>query len=957
MPKQLTNAVEAAVQEKLGLEPINIISIVWTHGGQTFYYADKLDILGAQINGLILDLSGVESVIRLDGNSSSSSISVKLDDTSGELKEIMDRVDIHRRPCNVYQHFVGLDFSEKTLLLQGEISSPVTWSEGERTLSFDIVTRLADQEVGFSLEQENTSFPLTVKLQSLIGQPWPLVFGTCINVPPLNLQGKDNLKTTGEAIGDGSLQTPTGLVDESLIEKIAQNFAQAKYLNDAAILYLLNAEQDFLAAHFGSNIPGTIRKQLEREGQQFQDKGNELLIRRAQILEDTKQLTKTFNEQKATVATEGLEFSGILSEEEGGKIPLNTQLSINVNGETVLGHFNDDKKFILDGKYTGETMSHVPELRELITKKEFRFLDAGSPTAFQLANINTRTRYYVANLIESTVHSVTYRDVDNRLRKVKTTDYSVTHVQTGNYKSTYVRVNLPENATDEVFITQTSVIGPNTIDILSYLIETYTTFDIDDVSFDYVKDKLANYPSNFTLFDKRNIIDLLQDIAYQARCAIWIFNNTVYIKYLPEEVDAIDTLTEDDIDISSLEIFCTDTEELVTKLIVTWKSDYSFDEPNQVILRNNVHKYGVLEETKDFFIYTNRDLVKKSAIFWLIRLSNTWKKLRFKGFLNKLKLDIFDTIAFDLEHIFLSEEPTTKAFIETMQYDTETSSLEVECWLPIRLGERTQYNFAWPGNISIFYFYPSPEEIKKAKESGEPGVPTTSTGDLSEPQKSVLAGTSNYLQVQIAHGPLKGKVALVPADNPIDLANIGPLLPKIPVIDPKTSQPVAVSDVDKTKFLTDYQNDLQSSVNEAASEAEVIPADTLGDSSPSDATDPEEPEVPVDADDTLIDKGADNPTFDYEYKLYDLDVEFKPDERKVLPTLPARVISPEDDDPTVYSVDSYPFGLFGDPEPAFARVLQLDSGETIPEGTWVFLVLTQDANDIFEFVMQPPIFI
>ncbi|NJL72807.1 MAG: hypothetical protein HC888_15225 [Candidatus Competibacteraceae bacterium] len=100
------------------------------------------------------------------------------------MKQIIDTLDPHMRPVKVYQWFDGMSsLSERFLLFKGQINSPVVWNERDRTLSFVIISQIESAEVGFSIEEGNFVNPS----EELIGKPWPLVFGTCINVPALRL--------------------------------------------------------------------------------------------------------------------------------------------------------------------------------------------------------------------------------------------------------------------------------------------------------------------------------------------------------------------------------------------------------------------------------------------------------------------------------------------------------------------------------------------------------------------------------------------------------------------------------------------------------------------------------------------------------------------------------------------------------------------------------------------------
>jgi hypothetical protein len=43
---------------------------------------------------------------------------------------------------------------------------------------------------------------------------------------------------------------------------------------------------------------------------------------------------------------------------------------------------------------------------------------------------------------------------------------------------------------------------------------------------------MTNYPANFALTQRGNVLDLIEDIAWQSRCVTYIRNGVVYIKYL-----------------------------------------------------------------------------------------------------------------------------------------------------------------------------------------------------------------------------------------------------------------------------------------------------------------------------------------------------------------------------------------------------------------------------------------
>ncbi len=71
---------------------------------------------------------------------------------------------------------------------------------------------------------------------------------------------------------------------------------------------------------------------------------------------------------------------------------------------------------------------------------------------------------------------------------------------------------------NELYVTFESSVGPNTVDVMRYLIDTYSDLTWDTSTFNYVHDKLIPFPSNFALLETKNLIDVLKDIAFQCRC-------------------------------------------------------------------------------------------------------------------------------------------------------------------------------------------------------------------------------------------------------------------------------------------------------------------------------------------------------------------------------------------------------------------------------------------------------
>lgn len=361
---------------------------------------------------------------------------------------------------------------------------------------------------------------------------------------------------------------------------------------------------------------------------------------------------------------------------------------------------------------------------------------------------------FVANILPSTVHAVyAYRSIDGtrQLVPVPSRYYSKNEAEPfGAITATTISLVKPltdyalEFWENDIYVTLTSSVGPNTASIISWIANNFTNLTPDATSFADVSTKLTNYPSSFALFKKIDAIQLMQEIAWQARCTIWSKFDTLYIKYLSEEPTSIDTITEADIEEKSLELTCTDTMDLVTKFTALWRPSYDIQEPYKIVLRSNVKKYDEISEEHDFYIYNIHSLVMKSATFWMIQKANTFKRVNFKTFLHKLKLEAHDCVTLNLANDLICTG-STKAIIEKADYDSATNTITLTCWLPILFGQMTRFDFAWPAGISINLLFPTNEVILSGN-AGNPFGDKIPTGLPFDPTDAALIGVrpQNY---------------------------------------------------------------------------------------------------------------------------------------------------------------------------------------------------------------------
>jgi hypothetical protein len=259
---------------------------------------------------------------------------------------------------------------------------------------------------------------------------------------------------------------------------------------------------------------------------------------------------------------------------------------------------------------------------------------------------------------------------------------------------------------DGLYITLTSTIGPNPVDIIQWLVEKYTSYTVDPTTFALVKIRLTNYPSNFALTKRENVMTLIGEIAHQSRCLYYVRNDVVYLKYYSATPTPEVTITESDIIANTLDITLTDTTKVYTKHKITWKkSDYEGD--LDLILKLNTAKYGTSELDTTYNTQNIYDNILKSSTFWLIRDANMWKQVEFSTPLHLLALEVFDCVTLNLAS--LSTSPVL-AVITAVNYDVGNEQIKFTCWTPLKSGSTLPYLFAWPAFQSRKSRFPTAEE-------------------------------------------------------------------------------------------------------------------------------------------------------------------------------------------------------------------------------------------------------
>ena len=321
---------------------------------------------------------------------------------------------------------------------------------------------------------------------------------------------------------------------------------------------------------------------------------------------------------------------------------------------------------------------------------------------------------YIANLIPSNevLEVMAFRLLNGvrRIVPIPSRYYTVNLAEEiAGQTSTTLRFQTPltqykgEDWEEEVYVTLVSSERRNVSDTIKYLLENYTSLAADSASFAAVAGEVAFMPADFALLERRDALSVIDDIAYQARCATFLRNEEMVLVNLAKEPATIRTLDESNTALDSVQISFTPTEDIVTKMTAVWRRDYAKEHEdrgklNKIVLRNNIPLYGNHEEEREFFIYNIKELVERSLTFWLIRKSNTWYQISLQGYLDQLELESYDGVEFafnDSDHPLLFDLDFVSQVLD-IEYNSETKEIDFVIWRPVQAGEDEEHPLAYP---------------------------------------------------------------------------------------------------------------------------------------------------------------------------------------------------------------------------------------------------------------------
>ncbi len=748
--RTFTPGVSGALAKKHGLDPTMFIGVRWDDDDEYFYSSHEFPGARKQI----VNISGLETTQVLNGTGASQSVTVTLSDTDGHMREILDTVDIHKRPAKVYLGFDGVPIGQSVTLIEGEINSDMKWDDRARTLTFTILNKIEGRLFGFAMEDGQF---VQVNEQDR-AKPWPFRFGETCAYPAVQVRnGTAGILRFGQGVLDPTLdakicqakQISCPLIESTLGPDVPQEIQDgADPVTYAKQDYESNVDE-FGQIDGGSGTDyffGTKTAYSSPDGSINPDgyNNNRPLVRDRECERNKYETLCQLLRDRANQLTY---VNGTLDILGGSDFPQGVETNIRIGDVEYTGTFSGDIYTItstnrLDAPTENVDCTQVGPLTEGyrqaneadpgsleacaepsenielrvvggageawrllgdMAESEFIWLPSGSDVYLN----DVSTRVHVVSLVPGTVTGIyAYRTfgANRQLTELPTDYYEVVETDYGDYTAVEIHLQRDlsaypdENWDDQLYVHFDSDVGPNPAAVIQWIIENFTDFTVDAASFASVTTALANYPCNYYHARKESVLTTLNRLAYEARCALIITDNVVKIKYLSDEPDTDKTFTQADLVAGSFSFNHTGTEDLITSQDVTWQPrGVDILEARSVLRRltveRNVQKYGYFGSTRIYESINNETQALKTATFWSIRDSNTWRRVRFQTTLEHMDLELFDTITLNIPQF-----PNVKTVVEQMTVNPDNGVIEFECWTPVLSGTTDTYFFAWPAN-------------------------------------------------------------------------------------------------------------------------------------------------------------------------------------------------------------------------------------------------------------------
>lgn len=706
MTKEISPTVQQLINQRQATEPMTVISVAWPDGLQ--YYADT-DLVIGQItcHGLITEQGSMSSISQSESVSDFSSISIGLLDKDSLIKEKLNSHVLDGISCTVYNYYRGTEQSDMSVILSGKMDS-ATWDEGTRVFSFNIESQFEAELVGHKVDAYE--FPGFNNEQ--IGQVWPMVFGTCIEVPALKVRAES--------------QTALRVLS-NFTESDAKISVEPHLVNGLPVPQL-DATETFDIAGF--RMTGIFRKEVDNGVARYYIEPVEMNLPRESgiaILERpeddpaSEDKSVVFVDPKYQLAHSWVLIGGMYNYcryQVGQKcyfyLPWPSLVSPEPSGpwwnsvrecaviprqewSSAIGVFaNSNTNYVSAANnstnvYRARNHLYVYEFTgsEKVQVIPGRFLiKVGAPG---LLRSEAHCDTYVCNAVPSVeiLDVWAWRTYHGQKQYVQVpSSYYTKHLSLdlGGTQCTAIVFDKPltdrsdEEWEDEIFVSLRSSINHEVTSQISYLVENYSPFSIDAASCADVRQKTKDFWMCFVLTEETEVLQLISEMAWQARCALLNTEGIIKFIFLPDKPATACTLNPSWVASNSLKLSTTSLDDVATQITALWRRKPAEDDDDtdgvlRYIYENNVDVFGSKPKEITIDKYNMHYCVDACIQFWGSRMSNIWRQLQLTTFLNAVNVEVFDSMRSKIPAI---SSNTLDGILTSVEREDDTISLKCE---------------------------------------------------------------------------------------------------------------------------------------------------------------------------------------------------------------------------------------------------------------------------------------
>ena len=195
-----------------GLDPIQFVQVTWPGLG-VVTYVERLPTEGSSLSPTLVN----KIPIRMDkANHSFGEVrqaSVTVFDSDGTLRDEIEDNIVEGSDCKVGFMYYGAGDTALTTIFQGKLKGPLDWSEGDRRLSFDVVTQpnqIDYQSILTETVLNASPFSSMDNLaDDLVDQIVPKVLGSVLDMPAMRITRRlQGVLTTTININHPDVESP-----------------------------------------------------------------------------------------------------------------------------------------------------------------------------------------------------------------------------------------------------------------------------------------------------------------------------------------------------------------------------------------------------------------------------------------------------------------------------------------------------------------------------------------------------------------------------------------------------------------------------------------------------------------------------------------------------------------------------------------------------------------------------